>query len=250
MIATWDTMLALLDGRLNEASEKASEAWAMGLPEESDAQERFGVSGVLMAQEVAIRTLRGGMAELVPILQVALERTPWGAVRCAFVSALADADRLDEARSELGDLSRKRFAAVPRDALWPLSSIAITEAIKLCGDTRTAGELYEELEPLKGLCEPGPYGGAVYGSIDRSLGMLAAQSGRYEDAFEHFAVAMQLNASLASPAWVARTAADYAETLQAEGSATNVAKAAELRRSALPAAESCGMTATIQKLTV
>jgi tetratricopeptide (TPR) repeat protein len=248
-IANWDTMLSLMDGRLDEAAQRAQEAWAESLVEDSDAQGRHSVSGALLLVESAVRTLRGGWAELLDILRVALERTPWPPVRSGLALALADADRTAEAKAELDILAGDRFAGVSRGSLWAVTAIVTTETCALLRDVVVADVLYEELSPLANLCEPGgPWSSASFGAIARSLGQLAGLTGRYEDAFVHFEQALAMNERIASPPWIARTAADYADTLDHAGGVTNAGRAADLRARSLPIADTLGMSAVAQRL--
>jgi tetratricopeptide (TPR) repeat protein/predicted Ser/Thr protein kinase len=247
--ANWDTMLCVIDGRLDEAAHRAQEAWAESLVDDSDAQGRHSVSGALLLVESAVRTLRGGWAELVGILRVALERTPWPAVRSGLALALADAGQTAEAHAELGVLANDRFSGVPRDSLWTVTAIVTTETCVLLREVVVGETLYEELVPLEGLCEPGgPWSSASFGSVARSLGQLAGLLGRYDDAFAHFEQALALNERIASPPWIARTAADYADALDLAGGAGNTARAADLRARARPIAEALGLSTLVERL--
>ncbi len=101
-----------------------------------------------------------------------------------------------------------------------------------------AGELYELLAPFAGqLAVSGP---SLYGSIDWTLGALAAALERYGQAETHFAAAADIEERLGAPLCLARTRARWARALIARGRPEDVARAQQMLGQAEETAERLG----------
>jgi hypothetical protein len=207
---TFDVVISLVDGRLDDAERLAQVAQDFGSSSgiESDA----GVFGVHM---YVIRREQGRLAEVAPVLRLASTLEPEAPVwRPGLAALLVDTGMLDEAQSEFEHLAADGFASLPRDAMWPCSLTFLAEVCTALGDRRRADQLYRELEPFRGFTMVVGYT-VCLGPADRLMGSLAACMGRDQDAESHFAAALGLAERSGSPVWRARVQHDWAVSLGA-----------------------------------
>jgi hypothetical protein len=87
-----------------------------------------------------------------------------------------------------------------------------------------------------------------YGSAARYLGMLAAATGRYEVAADHFEEALAMDAALGAHPWLAHTQAEYAGLLRRRGDRTSIERAEALAGEAVVTAAKLGMVRLQQRL--
>jgi len=135
--------------------------------------------------------------------------------------------RLAEAADALVDLTREDCAAVPFDQEWLFALSFLAETAALVGDVHAAASLHERLAPwaaqnVVDQCE------GMRGSVSRYLGILAAATGRLQEAEDHFEAALAMNARMGAVPWLARTQRDYAQMLEARGDEGDRARAREL----------------------
>jgi DNA-binding CsgD family transcriptional regulator len=116
---------------------------------------------------------------------------------------------VDEARGVFEQLLPDRFAAVPRDAIWPACLTFLAEAGLVVGDAAALRVLYEELLPWTGQTLLVGFT-TCFGPADRLLGALAARLGQFADAEQHFSVAMEVARRCHSPVWIAEVERDRA----------------------------------------
>jgi len=105
------------------------------------------------------------------------------------------------------------------------------------GDERRAELLYGLLAPYgdrNALSVPD----VAAGSVARSLGVLAAATGRPEEAARHYEDALAMNERIGALPWLARTRHDYGRMLQAH----DADRAGALLRDAVDLYRTLGMT--------
>jgi tetratricopeptide (TPR) repeat protein len=78
--------------------------------------------------------------------------------------------------------------------------------------------------------------------VERVLGLLATVMSRHDDATSHFEAALERNARIRSPLWVAYTQHDYARMLLLRGRPGDRERARELLDQALATVEELGFT--------
>ncbi len=108
-------------------------------------------------------------------------------------------------------------------------------------DIPRATQLYELLRPYADRFTVVDRAQETYGSISRSLGLLATLLGRCDEAEVHFEAALDHHQRLASPPFVALTQAGYAQMLGARGGSGDEERADELDRKAHATANEFGM---------
>jgi tetratricopeptide (TPR) repeat protein len=151
-----------------------------------------------------------------------------------------------QARPVLEALAHANFKDIARDALWSLTMAEVCECVSFLGDAPRAELLYELLLPYADRCVV-TLAALCMGSVSRSLGLVATTMTRYEEATRHFEAALQMNAQIRSPLWVAHTQHDYAHMLLLRNRRGDGAKALELLDDALVAAEALGLKALADK---
>jgi DNA-binding CsgD family transcriptional regulator len=227
-----DASLLLAAGRFDEAeaaAERAHELGARNVPFDE---------GVYGLQMFAIRREQGRLHEVAPVVRVVAAMDEQGSFwRPGLAALFADLGMLEDARREFDAIAPDRFAAVPRDAVWPACLAFLADVCTSIGDRERAPVLLEELVEFRSanlmvgmtIC---------LGPADRFLGNLAALLGRTDAAAEHYEVALALAQQSRSPVWEARVLHDYARLLAATGDA---ARAVALGERARELAHATGM---------
>jgi tetratricopeptide (TPR) repeat protein len=218
----WRAMAALLEGALDRSEELAGEALVVGAPAEAVTAPQYHA-----VQLLAIRREQGRMAELEQPARAMVEVNP---ARPAWRSVLADllweCGRAREARAELELLAATDFADIPRDLDWMPALALLAETAAGLGDRGRAAVLYEQLLPYAGVNVVIGLGVVCLGSVSRFLGKLAATLERRDQAAAHFEHALDANAALRAPVWVAHTQLDYAALLRSGPRARELVDAA------------------------
>ena len=201
----WRAMRALMDGQLTEADELATEALAAGAPGESVTAPTY-----YAVQLLAIRREQARMGELETaarqMVQSNPERAAW---RAALADALFETGQLEEASEQLAVLAANDFEDIPHDGDWMTTITLVSEVSAGLGDAPTAAKLYELLTPFAQLNVVIGLAALCLGSTARYLGKLAATLGERGAAAEHFEHALEANARLRAPLWLAHTQLDY-----------------------------------------
>jgi tetratricopeptide (TPR) repeat protein len=116
----------------------------------------------------------------------------------------------------------------------------LTHACAFLGDSRRASVLYERLLPFAET-NVVSYIDVTLGSVQRSLGVLAATMHRFDEATQHFDAALQMNERMGARPWVAHTRHDHAAMLGDRGAPGDAEKAFEFGTSALATYRELGM---------
>src|SRR3954452_11347441 len=228
--------LALCVGRLAdaEAAARRSYEWSRLLT----GRDASGVHGIQM---FGIRREQGRLAELATATRLlAGSARPGGTWRPALAAVLAELGMEDEARAELEQVRREGFDGL-RAALWLASLTYLADACAAVGDARLAALVYPELAPLHGGNVVIGHGVAVYGAVDRYLGMLAATLGEPDLAAGHFEQALTFNRAMGARTWVAHTLYAYGRTLRHRGRPGDGEHATAMLTEAASVAERIGM---------
>jgi tetratricopeptide (TPR) repeat protein len=240
-------MLALLQGRYEEAERLSQEALAIG--EQLGSRTPMLIAGI---QIYMMRREQGRFEEIELMLRsMAEQNASMPAFRAALAHFCAEAGRLDEARSELEAVARAGFATFPRDANWLSMMGELAQVVGVLGDGARAAELYELLLPFAQQIVVTGVGDLCEGSVARQLGVLAATSGRLTPAIAHFEAGLALDEALGARPWVARGKCELARTLVRRAAPGDAVRAVRLLDDAAALAESIGMatvTAAIGEL--
>jgi tetratricopeptide (TPR) repeat protein len=151
-----------------------------------------------------------------------------------------------QARDVLEGLAHANFKDIARDALWSLTMAELCEGVSFLGDAPRAELLYELLLPYADRCVV-TLAALCMGSVSRSLGLVATTMTRYEEAARHFEAALQMNAQIKSPLWVAHTQHDYARMLLQRAGPGDRDHAFKLLEQALASGQQLGLKAVSDK---
>jgi predicted Zn-dependent protease len=190
------------------------------------------------AQLVTIRLMQGRMPEFLEIVQRMAGAFPELPVwRAALAVGLLITGRKERGREIYEELAREDFSTLPRDMIWFTTLSLLGWACELLRDVDRAPVLYRILLPYRERTVQDALA-ANWGSVERFLGSLAAVTGDFATACEHFELALERNARWGMRQAVRITRAEYAQVLLAHGDAD---RAAELLRLVLADLEAAGL---------
>ncbi len=222
--AVWRAMRALLEGRLDDADRLAAEAFAVGSHGETVTAPQY-----YAIQLLAIRREQDRMAELEPAARELLATNPHRpAWRAALLTLHWELGQRERAREEF-EIAIADFERAPRDGDWLIAAILLADAAAELGDRPRAQRFYELLSPygegnvVIGLAV------VCLGSAARYLGRLALALGRREEALAHFERALEANAALRAPVYLAHSELDYARALEPGARRRELVEAAAAR---------------------
>jgi len=224
-------------GRFDEAESLTQRALETGQELGVD-----NVEGVMGIQMFTIRREQGRMAEIAPIVEHFVDEHGAGAAwRPGLALIYAEIGELEKARGQFERLAVDGFGGIPRDSLWQTSLSYLAEVCCILDAREDAKVLYELLSPYENLTIVVGNASACLGAASRLLGQLATLLGRWEDAERHFQHALNLNARMTAPTWLAHTQFHYSRLLFRRGDAKDVEQASQLLDSALQTAIGIGM---------
>ena len=208
-------LLALVEGRMEDAERLRTEAGELGLPVHGSMAPLL-----LGAMLVATRWTERALGDLVePVTALADAHPSQPAWRCVRVAALVDAGRVAEARAEIEGLVGPYGLRLRMDTTWLASTALLADAVARIGDAATAGILREALLPHASHNAMLP-SGAFLGPVRLHLGALSTAIGEPGAALEHLALARELadrGGMRAMAAWIALDEADALVTRHGEG---------------------------------
>lgn len=211
LLSMWRSLLALAEGRLDDADRHAAE-----LVEMSALDVNFQNSWAALVFRIGME--RGTAGTFLPIVQGAVDATPdFVAMQVVLAQAAAAAGEIDAASTVFNRLAADGFASVPRDPAWSAVLIQLTELCLVLDATEAAPALYDLLLPFSGQMIVVAWGVFTPGSADRYLGMLALVQGRTGEAHERFRTALALEESMGFTALAAWTRYWTARALAADG---------------------------------
>ncbi len=227
-----------MEGRFDEAERMALQSYA-GLQRDAPENARQALGAVLFN----LRLLQGRLPEMAPAMKVSAERYPGvPSYRAALARAYAgEPDRQQDAAAAFGELSQNGFGNLPSDALLPLTLSLLAEVCWSLGDAERAPEIYRRLLPRDGECILTGLANTAAGAVSRSLALLAATMGRWDDAERHFEEALRMNATLRDQPYLAQTRAQYGDMLLRRNRAGDRERAIALLTEALAFAKESGM---------
>jgi class 3 adenylate cyclase len=248
-------LLALLDGRYDEAEHFALEAIEPSPENHLDStrppsnQLESLAARACMVQLAAVRREQGRFIEMLPIIEHYVKEYPaLTFARCGLAFCCAEAGRLDEARSHFDYLAANFFAAIVRDVSWLASMALLSEVCVILNDRENAEILEALLKPYR-LRNASLDMYVCYGPVSLYLGMLQATKASLDEAFSELGFALQCAKRMGSRPLEARVMYEQASVLsRRNGSDSDVSEALRLKASALATAKALGMRALEEKL--
>jgi tetratricopeptide (TPR) repeat protein len=208
------SQLALLLGRLDEAERECDRMLV-----EAEDVEHEDPARVASALYFGILRERGRLPELEGGIRELTTQAILGAVWPAALAQLyAEIGRRQDALAEIETLAPRGFAALRRDTTFLFCAGALAEAAWLLEEPRHADDLYSLLCPYADrLVLAGPATIYCFGPVRHHLGCLAALSGRWGEAVDHFDAALRTTERLGMRILAARTRVAFARALLAQG---------------------------------
>ena len=231
-----DVMRLMRAGDLVAAEEAANACLERGLQVgDTDATNYYGT------HLLALRWYAGRAGELLDLAQELAASTAIPDENPVFHAAIAafaaEEGDVDLARRSIARAGGGRLDEVMQTSAWVVMMFALADAAVLLDDAELAAEVYEVLVPYARLPIMASIGVACFGSTERSLGLAARVTGRFDDAVAHLERAVAENQRLGNRPMTAIARADLAETLMARGRPEDRATAAELVAAAVDAAQ-------------
>jgi tetratricopeptide (TPR) repeat protein len=181
---------------------------------------------------MCVRMLQGRCAEAAAVCDEVLEQHPDAVpFQCFQAWVHAGCGRRDESRAILARLRVDDFGPVPHSYTRLALLTMLARATALVEDAVTAEALYTYLLPHRGAMSV--VQSAWLGPITNDLGLLATVLGRYDEADDHFAAAVEFQERASTLATLVHTRLAWARMLMRRGRPEDVARA----RGQLEAAE-------------
>ena len=237
------TGLPLLEGRYDEALERAQKAYDLGRRTFIDA-----VDGTYSLQMFTITRDRGQVATLRPVLERFLKESSAPTWKPGLALLYAELGMAAEARAVFEQVASEGFAAIPRGAGWPGAIAYLAEVCAFLHDEDRAARIHEMLLPWAH-CAIILGGIAVcLGSGSRFLGLMSSLRRRWAEAEAHFEEALAFNERLGARPALVRTRHDFAAMLLQRRRGNDVGRASELVEQALRDARQMGMAGLFAQL--
>lgn len=238
LLLTWEGMFAGLDGRFAEAERHAAEAHTEG--------RRARTHETLSTYSVQLFNLRRDQGMLRDEIETyeLVARQYSGIAAWRAVLALAHLEGGDPAtgRDLYREFADTGFSNLPRNVYWSAGIGYLCEACWLLEDARGAEVLRGLLAPLAGGNRALMVSSTAWlGSADRFVGMMAAMTGRLDEAGEHFQRAAAVETSMGAAVPLVRTRLTWAACERLRGGSEARARGDELERLALLEADRLGM---------
>jgi DNA-binding SARP family transcriptional activator len=234
-VGTVRTMLALMEGRFEEAEQLISETLAVGQRAEGHA---------IVSQRLQLFVLRraqGRLAELEETIGRSVHEYPaLLRFRCALAHLHGQVGREREARTALDGLLSRDLGREHVDSEWLFTISLLADPCALLGHEDAAATLYSLLLPYKELYAQAP-AEASFGSVARGLGVLATKLRRFDDAQMHFDAAVEKERIMGARPWLAHAQQDYAQMLLARAQPGDSEQALALIAHALAIYRELGM---------
>ena len=194
-----------------------------------------------IVQRYFVRHMQGRLDEMEQLWRAMVERMQSLPLVSASLSwTLACMGNADEAGTGLAQLAQGDLAGIPRDNLWRPTLNTMADACAEIGDRALALPLYDAVSPYASrVAALAPV--LPLGSMGRVAGRLATILERWDEAEQHFEMALEHNARMGFSAWVAWTRLNYGEMLLRRNGPGDRARGAALLRQALDFATESGM---------
>ena len=224
---------ALLEGRLHDAEQCASEAFEVGRGvQPQNAAQLYAV------QLLGLRMEQGRLDEVQQSLAEFGRRYPAAPVwRAASTFAAAMVGRTEDARRAFEALCAGNLAEVPRDSEWlPTLALLVRVGARL-GDAQRTGRMGVLLEPYADRAVIAGRAAICLGPVARYIAIAAATTGRLEEAAARFEQAMAIARRWGAAPTVASIRLELADVLERAGDAASAQRARELRAEAIADAQ-------------
>jgi len=241
LFAGFEISVHILQGRWDDALK-----CAINLRRQAYLQEAEGLVGGFGQQMFVIQKARGQLAAAAGIIQrIEADTDPdklWLPGQILTHCEIGNWKRARELLSRLGDLDK-----MPRDDMYLVALIYLSEACIALNDRLRLIELYKFLKPFRAIMASVP-GTALMGAVSGYMATIAVQLDKKVRARELFEEALHLNTRMAALPWLARTQTDYAQFLLRGNSRKDQVRARDLVASARKTATQLGLAPILKTL--
>jgi tetratricopeptide (TPR) repeat protein len=226
----------------DEADQLITETRSLG-----ERAQTWTAAATYVLQLYLLRREKGRAHEVESLVRHAAAENPtYPIIHCALVDLLLELGSTDEARSEFAAVAADGFSRIPFDEEWTISVCFLAEAAARLGDAPRAAVLYERLLPYADRVSIS-YTEISLGPVAHYLGILAAATGRWNEAEQHFTSAFELSERIGARPWLAHTQHDYAQMLLDRGHQGDRGRVTELLDHALATYRRLGMDGFARK---
>jgi DNA-binding winged helix-turn-helix (wHTH) protein/tetratricopeptide (TPR) repeat protein len=235
-VSLFGAMRALMEGRYSDAASSAQHFLEIGnRVHDQNAPQSFGAHLLLRLWE------ENRLAEISALVEEFITKHPMiPAWKCAALFIHSEIKN-PEAIQLFDEFSEFGFDNLPLNETWAISVQMLSNACLNIGCDSSADQLYKLSLPGKMHHTIVGYGVMSWGSRARELGNLASLMGRFEDAGEHFELAIAQNRKTGAAPWVAHSQFDYAKMLARQRDPTHKGRIRELAADAQQTAQRLGM---------
>jgi tetratricopeptide (TPR) repeat protein len=211
--ALYRALRAQIDGRVDAAATRCSEAHAIGTSLGArSAGVCFAVQSLFVARE---RRELDGLADVLDALAADHPDQPGFVTTAAWVRV--QTGELAEARGQLAEIEARGFDNMPRNGVWLANLRLLSEIVFALGDADAAARLYEMLLPYRDRFVVTSRVLMFLGSVELPLGVFALTCGELDAAQEHLERAHAAHVELVAPLLTARTELAIAALHDARG---------------------------------
>lgn len=204
-------MLALLEGRLQEADERAVRAMSVA-PHQTNAIQMFGVQLLFLRRE------QDRLDEVVDLIAQHVDALPEiPAWRCGWAWACVQIGRRDDAASVLADQADRGLDRLPRDAMWLPGVLMLADVCASLGAVDAAPPLRDALSPFADRVFVVAPVAVCAGPVARPLARLHALLGEHAAARREFDRAEAVAAALRSVPYLGHVNVDRGEAALRHG---------------------------------
>lgn len=229
-----EAMDALLAGDMEAARDYSGQALEIGGREQNPAV--FQLYG---AQTLMVHLFDGRVDQIRAAAVALTDAFPHMPAWKAGVGLIfAQLGRYEDARRQLDLVAVDGFGSVPRDLFWLATLDHAAKLAAALEDRERCQQLYALLEPHAGEIVVAGGAVAVYGAVDRVLGLMAGVLGRTDAAVGHLRDAVAINEALGARAINAYAMTDLAAQLRRAG---EEAEAQSVARQAQALADQAGL---------
>ena len=237
-VGTCRTMVALMDGRFDDAERLIAETLALG-----ERAESWNAAVSHRLALFALRRAQGRLAEIEDLMRRSVHEYPsLPRFPCALAHLYGELGRVQDTRATLDMLLARDLKNEHVDAEWLFTISMLAGPCAVLDDRDAAQRVYSMLLPYERLYAQAPVE-SVFGAVARSLGVLATTMGRDDDAERHFEVAIETEQRMRARPWLAHAQHEFAAMLLARGAAGDSERALRLLEDALATYRALGMDA-------
>jgi len=210
--ATVETMLAVMEGRFEDAEELLERGRSLGAAAMSwNAEVAYRV-GLLL-----LRRAQGRLAEVERMIDRSVHEYPaLPRFVCASAYVHAEIGHRRRAREALDRLLSQDLEHLHIDEDWIIGVAMLPDVCARLGDDQAARRIYALLLPFDALYAEAP-GEGSFGAVSRGLGVLARALGELDKATRHFEDAVDTERAMGARPWLAHAQHGLGETLLARG---------------------------------